>query len=303
MGIFAVTMYSLKEAWIKMQEDVPFEGWDGRMYCVRTDTALTFRANRTQGFIAAYTFTLVLEGCLGIVYNGKELTLSKDDLYIYSPGMSITILSASENYRGICLLVDERLSMETPTVRDMLHIAYLPIVQLREPRITLPVDSAHRLHQRMEDILHYLHLEIGEKMEIAEHLYAAFVLELKSVQEQTVRHTQVPKRMEEVFLDFMALLPQHFALHHDLGFYAGELNMTTTYLSRVVRTVSGRTVLDYVNQFLLMEASFLLRTSKLSIGQISDRLHFADTPSFSKFFSRMKGMSPREYRESSVWIT
>jgi AraC-like DNA-binding protein len=33
------------------------------------------------------------------------------------------------------------------------------------------------------------------------------------------------------------------------------------------------------------------------ISQIADRLHFADTPSFSKFFSRMKGMSPREYRE------
>jgi AraC-like DNA-binding protein len=48
---------------------------------------------------------------------------------------------------------------------------------------------------------------------------------------------------------------------------------------------------------LLMEASFQLRTSQLSISQIADRLHFADTPSFSKFFSRMKGMSPREYRE------
>ena len=56
--------------------------------------------------------------------------------------------------------------------------------------------------------------------------------------------------------------------------------------------------MDYINHMLLTEASFLLRTSKLSIGQISDRLHFSDTPSFSKFFSRMKGMSPRAYRES-----
>ena len=290
-------MYSLKEAWIKMQDDVPFEGWDGRMYCVRTDAAVTFRANRTQGFIAAYTFTLVLEGWLVIEYNGKELTFNKDDLYIYSPGMGITILSTSENYKGICLLVDERLSIETPTVRDMVHIAYLPIVQLREPRITLPVDSAHRLHQRMEDILQYLHLEIGEKMEIAEHLYAAFLLELKSVQEQTVRNTHVPKRMEEVFLNFIALCPQQFTQHHDIGFYAGELNMTTTYLSRVVRTVTGRTVRDYVNQFLLMEAVFLLSTSKLSIAQIADRLHFADQASFSKFFMRMKGLSPGRYRK------
>ncbi len=50
---------------------------------------------------------------------------------------------------------------------------------------------------------------------------------------------------------------------------------------------------------LMMEASFLLRTSSLSIQQIADRLHFADAPSLSKFFLRTKGLSPREYRKRS----
>ncbi|MBO4487405.1 MAG: AraC family transcriptional regulator [Bacteroidaceae bacterium] len=31
-------------------------------------------------------------------------------------------------------------------------------------------------------------------------------------------------------------------------------------------------------------------------GSIADHLHFSDTPSFSKFFSRLSGMSPKEYR-------
>ena len=74
------------------------------------------------------------------------------------------------------------------------------------------------------------------------------------------------------------------------------LNITPVYLSRVVRQVTGRTVIDYINQMLLMEASFLLQTSPMSITQIADHLHFADTPSFSKFFSRLKGVSPKEYR-------
>jgi transcriptional regulator GlxA family with amidase domain len=47
---------------------------------------------------------------------------------------------------------------------------------------------------------------------------------------------------------------------------------------------------------LLMEASFLLQTSPMSIAQIAEHLHFADTPSFSKFFLRMKGVNPKEYR-------
>ena len=97
-------------------------------------------------------------------------------------------------------------------------------------------------------------------------------------------------------MGFIRLLPDHFAEHHDIGFYAGRLNISTVYLSRVVRQVTGRTVIDYVNQTLLMEASFLLATSQMSIAQIADRLHFASQSSFCKFFTRRKGVPPRAYR-------
>lgn len=41
--------------------------------------------------------------------------------------------------------------------------------------------------------------------------------------------------MEEVFVGFISLLPDNFLEHHDISFYADSLNITTTYLSRVVR--------------------------------------------------------------------
>jgi AraC-like DNA-binding protein len=127
-------------------------------------------------------------------------------------------------------------------------------------------------------------------------LYAVFLLDLQSAQNRAITQRVVPQRVEEIFMGFIRLLPQHFAKHHDIAFYASELNISVVYLSRVVRQVTGRTVVDYINQMLLMEASFLLRTSELSISQIASRLCFADSPSFSKFFSRMKGVSPKEYR-------
>jgi len=97
---------------------------------------------------------------------------------------------------------------------------------------------------------------------------------------------------------FLRLLPQHFAEHHDIAFYASRLCITTTYLSRVVRQVSGgRTVVDYINQMLLMEATLLLRQTSLSITQISHQLHFAEVTTFARFFNRMKGMNPREFRK------
>lgn len=294
-------MYSLKEAWIKMHGAEPVECWDGKIYCSETDSAITFRANETHGYMAAYTFTLVLEGSLHIDYNGQELALMPDDIYMYSPGMPVTILSATDDYHAICLLVDEHVTIESPTVHDLVHIAYAPIVQLHEPKVTLPHDTALLIAGKMLEIKDYLHSDHIYKNEILRMLYAVFLLDLQNAQDKALVRRNVPQRVEEIFIGFIRLLPLHFAEHHDIGFYASSLHISTVYLSRVIRQVAGRTVVDYINEFLMMEASFLLRTSQLSIAQIADSLHFADSASFSKFFSRLKGMTPKAYREGEKY--
>ncbi len=293
-------MYSLKEAWIKMHGTVPFPGWDGKLYCAETDAAITYRANITRGYMAAYTFTLILEGSLTIVYNGHEIALRPNDLYYYSPGMSVAIVSASSDYHGICLLADEETTLRIPSARDLVSLAYTPVVQLHEPKVTLAIDAAGRLAGRMREIVALLHSSHIYREEILLLLYAVFLLDLQGAQEQAIRTHTVPHRTEEIFFGFMRLLPRHFADHHDIGFYASQLNITPDYLSRIVRRVAGRTVVDYINQLLVMEATYLLSTSTLSISQIADRLQFADTPSFSKFFSRLIGQSPKAYREKAM---
>ena len=270
--------------------------WDGKIYCKETDAAVTFRANETHGYMAAYTFTLVLEGTLTLVYNGRQVMLHVDDVYMYSPGLPVTIVSASDDYHAICLLADEHVTIESPTVHDLVHIAYAPLVQLHEPKLKLSHDDAMRLGDKMREIRDYLHSDHIYKEKILQMLYAVFLLDLQNAQERALPQRSVPPRVEEIFIGFLRLLPLHFAEHHDIAFYAERLNISTVYLSRVVRQVTGRTVIDYINQFLVMEASFLLRTSDLSISQIAGQLHFSDLASFSKFFSRQKGVSPKEYR-------
>ena len=275
----------------------PVAQWDGKIYCNETDAAITFRANETHGYIAAYTFTIVLEGWLKIVYNGQALTLHPDDIYMYSPGLPVTIVEASDDYHGICLLADEHVTIDSPTVHDLVHIAYAPVVQLHQPKQTLRHDDAVKLTEKMLEIRNYLNSDHIYKSKILQMLYAVFLLDLQDAQDKAMPSRSVPQRVEEIFIGFQRLLPLHFAEHHDIGFYASQLNISPVYLSRVVRQVTGRTVVDYVNQFLVMEASFLLRTTTLSITQIADLLHFADAASFSKFFLRNKGIRPKDYRK------
>ena len=46
-----------------------------------------------------------------------------------------------------------------------------------------------------------------------------------------------------------------------------------------------------------MEASYLLLQTSLPIAAIAERLHFSETASFTRFFTRIKGTSPREYQK------
>ena len=289
-------MYSLKKAIGLFSGDATKEG-NGTIYCFETTRTTALRTNETQGFFACFVFTLVERGWMTIRYNGRELTFHPDDLCIYSPGLPVTVIATSDDFQGLSLMADEHAAMDEPTLHNLVQIAYLPIVQLNEPKQTMPADTAQHLAAKMREIIGYLQSDHIYKNEVLRLLYAVFLLDLQNAQDHIIIHYQVPKRVEEIFIGFIRLLPKHFVEHHDIPFYASALHISPVYLSRVVRQVTGCTVVDYINQMLLMEASFLLHTSELSISQIADRLHFADAPSFSKFFSRMKGQSPRAFRE------
>ncbi|MBR5659988.1 MAG: AraC family transcriptional regulator [Bacteroidales bacterium] len=270
------------------------------MYCLETDASKILRTNLLHGFLSCYAFMLVDKGWMTIHYNGRELTLNPNDLYTYSPCLPVTVTATSDDFHGYCLMADEHAAVDAPVLHDLAHIATLPFVQLREPKQTLPDDAARHIAEKMCEIIHYQHSDHIYKAEVSRMLYAIFLLDLQNIQDQTIARRQLSPRVEEIFIGFLRLLPDNFIEHRDIQFYASRLCISPVYLSRVVRQVSRRTVIDYINHMLLVEACFLLRTSKLSIAQISDRLHFADTPSFSKFFSRMKGLSPRAYREKYV---
>ncbi len=291
-------MYKLKEWWNLTIGPDPIDDWDGNVLCTESNAQMTQLTNITQGFLACYTFTLVTRGWLKMNYNGDELTIEQGDLYIYSPGMAVTIIDISADYQSICLMVDESTTLESPTVRDMVTLAYQPLVQLSQPKLSLTAEQAAMFESRMQEMIAYQHSTNIYKPKLLQMLYAVFLLDLQNVQDKVITHRHVPQRVEEIFIEFNRLLPRHFIEHRDIAFYAGKLCITNDYLSRIVKRVSGRTVVDLINQMLLMEASYLLRASSLNISEIAERLHFAEPAAFTHFFTRLKGMSPRDYRKS-----
>ncbi len=292
-------MFTLKETWYHNYRQAPTQDWDGKIICIALDAEKSLKANETEGHSLHYSFTIVTQGSLVFVYNGQEITLKPYDFYIYSPGLPLTILSASEDYQSVCILIDEQSALEIPTVRHLVSIAYQPMALLNGPAVSLPAEGAEKLINRIREMISYFHAPHLYKSQILQQLFSVFILDMENILELTRHHQQPPQRTEELFIDFLRLLSEHFVTHHDIAFYAERLHISPSYLSRIVKQLTNRTVIDYVNQLIVMEASFLLTTTSQSVSQIADHLCFADIASFSKFFLRMKGVSPKDYRKTT----
>jgi AraC-like DNA-binding protein len=78
---------------------------------------------------------------------------------------------------------------------------------------------------------------------------------------------------------------------------AKDFGYSTYYLSKKFKAETGQAFKDYLRSIRLERAKFLLRSSELSILEISEKLQFCSASYFSDSFRKAYGISPSAYRE------
>lgn len=96
--------------------------------------------------------------------------------------------------------------------------------------------------------------------------------------------------------EFMGLVKENFRKERQLKFYADKMCITPRYLSRVVKECTGASAAEWIERSVVLEARALLKSTNMTVQQISDELNFPSQTFFGKYFKRRVGMSPKEYR-------
>jgi AraC-like DNA-binding protein len=141
------------------------------------------------------------------------------------------------------------------------------------------------------------HLFYKEKIDLALRMFF-FDLGNSYLSKQEHFSTPTLSRKEELFTDFHTLLREHCKKQHDVKFYAGELCITTQYLSSILKEQSGKSASQWIQDALMIEAKGMLKTPRINIQQISNELNFPDQSTFGKFFKKHTGISPLAFRKS-----
>lgn len=79
--------------------------------------------------------------------------------------------------------------------------------------------------------------------------------------------------------------------------------LSSTHFRRLFNAIMGVSPLAYLNQFRVQRATVLLRTTELTILDISEEVGFHSISSFNRHFSRMIGKAPLQWRKEETRMT
>ena len=134
------------------------------------------------------------------------------------------------------------------------------------------------------------------KIESARHLTLSMFYGYSHLKHEVNEVKCTNSRQEEIFTKFTELLERHHKKEREIAFYADKMCITSKHLSQVIKDYTGKTALGIIEEYVISEAKSMLLSTTMSIQQISDELKFPSQSVFGKYFKRVAGISPSEYR-------
>lgn len=147
--------------------------------------------------------------------------------------------------------------------------------------------------------VHFIMNTLRKNERYGEMSCTAKLLELFSVigrrDEATVSTNTNTALMDKICLD----IANNYFLETSNEEYALKYGMSVSYFIKSFKATTGTTPQQYKSMLRFNNAENLLAGTDLKISEISHILGFSDSLYFSKFFSKLKGMSPTEFRNQS----
>jgi AraC family transcriptional regulator, transcriptional activator of pobA len=242
-----------------------------------------------------YRFGMVTKGEMHSVFNLKEYHLEAGHIIFITPGSLAQPIYISDDLELRGMAVSS----------EWIHLALheqLPHIlngQLKSGVMHIGGDEMELL-KSMFQLLMTVQKQSNGHNEVALNIVAAIVHKYDQwlAREQNDKGRNLLN--EQTILDrFIYLVNNNCHEHHHIDFYASRLCLTERYLGTVVRQASGVTAKEWIDRAVITAAKVMLRHSNKQVVEISDELHFPSQSFFCKYFRRLTGTTPQQYREQA----
>lgn len=255
---------------------------------------------RFRGYLAFFC----IEGHFELEINLKRFSVRENSLFLYTPGNIVRVANISKEEKEMVHFIVVAISSDlmSSTRFDFNKLYDESLHLLENPSVVLSEQEKELCKSYLSLINEVSELKIPNTKEsvsslISSIFYLMGALWGNRVTEAIKNQDEGSIRSKAIFESFLKLVRDYHTKERNLSFYADKLFLTPKYLSKLIKTVSGKSAHEWIDSFVILEAKNLLKYSDMSIKSIVYELNFPNQTTFYRFFKTKTGMTPSEYRK------
>lgn len=236
---------------------------------------------------------IVTEGSMECIADMTVHRINVPGMLIILPSQIVESISFGSGFKGYCLIMSSSFMANLPMGNK------IPLLTNVRQNGFFPLEK-----QSLEAIGNYVRMVQAAlrapnnyKYEILTHLTVAYYYGLGTYIHNASDRDIKTSGYDRIANDFINLVRDNCHIRRDMGFYADSLCLSAKHVSLAVKKVTGDSAMKWIERYTILNAKSLLKTTSLTVSEISDRLGFPTPSDFGKYFRRFTGLSPRAFRE------
>ena len=246
-------------------------------------------------------YIYITKGEMTISINNQDTELKSGDSIIIMPENIIRIKNMSTGIKYFMFVIYPKLASE---IFNDIGLTY------SSARLSLHHFTAQLDNEQMQRVLN-IYDEIRHDLITFDYEYKALyirsmldILLVENINTHKIEAMPLEgdsnSRQYDVYCKFIALLNKHAVEQRSVQYYANTLGISSKYLSYVCISYSNQNASTWIDEAVIQKAKALILVHHYTLSETSEILHFSSISSFSRFFTRVMGMTPKNFVKSQT---
>lgn len=222
-------------------------------------------------------------------------------LIFVSPNQALSAVDEDAECMGISLFIHPDFLHAYPLSKSIKNYGFFSY------NINEALHLSDKEKQKVLDILDDIQQELGSSIdEISQDLLVSYVEVLLNYSNRFYKRQFITRKIinNTVVEQFEKLLSDYFHAEESLKsglpgvkYFSDKLNLSPSYLSDLLRNVTGQNTQQHIHAKLIDVAKEKLTITNQTVAEIAYSLGFEHSQSFIKLFKSKTSMTPKEYRQ------
>lgn len=240
-----------------------------------------------------------------MVFEGEQMNFRAGDVTCIPKHIAHTTYSAPGTESLWTYLFVDLGKLLSPFMNSADVDLEIPAGNHHDFRYLMNKDQFPKIHFLVSYIIEELHYRKSNFKSSVEGLFLALYLELLRIQESLIKNGRdledTPRREYLSIRPALSHISQFYMNHFSVDYLAELCHLSPTHFRRAFLSIMGESPLNFINITRIEKACILLQTTENPIISISEAVGFNSISSFNRYFKRIMGVSPRDYRTAGVW--